>query len=59
VAYGTEGGMFAQRLGLPTVICGPGAMAQGHMPDEYVELAQLARCEAMLAALMARCEAGF
>lgn len=59
VAYGTEGGMFAQRLGLPTVICGPGAMAQGHMPDEYVELAQLQRCEAMMAALLARCEAGF
>jgi acetylornithine deacetylase len=59
VAYGTEGGMFAKRLGLPTVICGPGAMAQGHMPDEYVEIAQLERCEAMLAALLARCEAGF
>jgi acetylornithine deacetylase len=59
VAYGTEGGMFAQRLGLPTVVCGPGAMAQGHMPDEYVEIAQLQRCEAMLEALLARCEAGF
>ncbi|WP_415233685.1 acetylornithine deacetylase [Pseudorhodobacter sp.] len=59
VAYGTEGGMFAQRLGLPTVICGPGAMAQGHTPDEFVEIAQLERCEAMLAALLARCEAGF
>ncbi|RUS58664.1 acetylornithine deacetylase [Pseudorhodobacter sp. E13] len=59
VAYGTEGGMFAQRLGLPTVVCGPGAMAQGHMPDEFIEIAQLERCEAMLAALLARCEAGF
>ena len=59
VAYGTEGGMFAQRLGLPTVVCGPGAMAQGHMPDEFVEIAQLQRCEAMMAALLARCETGF
>ncbi len=59
VAYGTEGGMFAQRLGLPTVVCGPGAMVQGHMPDEYIEIAQLERCEAMLGALLARCEAGF
>jgi acetylornithine deacetylase len=59
VAYGTEGGMFAQRLGLPTVICGPGAMAQGHMPDEYIELAQLQRCKAMMDALLARCETGF
>jgi acetylornithine deacetylase len=59
VAYGTEGGMFAQRLGLPTVVCGPGAMTQGHMPDEFVEIAQLERCEAMLSALLARCENGF
>ncbi len=59
VAYGTEGGMFAQRLALPTVVCGPGAMAQGHMPDEYIELAQLQRCEAMMTALLARCETGF
>lgn len=59
VAYGTEGGMFSQRLGLPTVVCGPGAMVQGHMPDEFVEIAQLERCEAMLNALLARCAAGF
>ncbi|MDZ4135092.1 MAG: M20/M25/M40 family metallo-hydrolase, partial [Paracoccaceae bacterium] len=59
VPYGTEGGMFAARLGLPTVVCGPGSMAQGHMPDEFVELAQLARCEAMLAALLDRLETGF
>ncbi|MDN5788775.1 M20/M25/M40 family metallo-hydrolase, partial [Pseudorhodobacter sp.] len=59
VAYGTEGGMFAQRLGVPVVVCGPGSMAQGHMPDEFVELAQLQRCEAMLSALLARCEKGF
>ena len=59
VAYGTEGGMFAQRLGLPTVVCGPGAKAQAHMPDEFVEIAQLQRCEAMMAALLARCETGF
>ena len=59
VAYGTEGGLFSARLGIPTVICGPGSMAQGHKPDEYVSLVQLARCEAMLAALLARLEAGF
>ncbi|MDP4033940.1 MAG: acetylornithine deacetylase [Pseudorhodobacter sp.] len=59
VAFGTEGGLFSQRLGIPTVICGPGSMAQGHKPDEYVSLAQLARCEAMLSALLERLEAGF
>ena len=58
VAYGTEGGLFAQRLGIPTVICGPGSMAQGHKPDEYISHEQLARCEAMLDALLMRLEAG-
>ena len=58
VAYGTEGGLFAARLGIPTVICGPGSMAQGHKPDEYITTEQLARCDAMLAALLARLEVG-
>ncbi len=59
VAFGTEGGLFSQRLGIPTAICGPGSMAQGHKPDEYVSVEQLARCDAMMAALLVRLEAGF
>ena len=59
VAFGTEGGLFDARLGIPTVICGPGSMAQGHKPDEYVSAEQLAKCEAMMAALISRLEAGF
>lgn len=59
VAFGTEGGLFDARLGIPTVICGPGSMAQGHKPDEYVSVEQIARCEAMLDALVAQAEAGF
>lgn len=58
VAFGTEGGLFSQRLGIPTVICGPGSMAQGHKPDEFVSAEQLDRCDAMLAALVERLEAG-
>ena len=58
VAFGTEGGLFNARLGIPTVICGPGSMAQGHKPDEYVSLEQMDRCEAMLSALVDRLEAG-
>jgi acetylornithine deacetylase len=59
VAFGTEGGLFDARLGIPTVICGPGSMAQGHKPDEYVSVEQMQRCEIMLAALLAQLEAGF
>ena len=58
VAYGTEGGLITERLGLPVVICGPGSMEQGHKPDEYVSEEQLARCDAMLDALILRLEAG-
>jgi len=59
VAFGTEGGLFDQRLGVPTVICGPGSMAQGHKPDEYVTMEQIDRCQAMLAALVQKLAAGF
>lgn len=58
VAFGTEGGLFDARLGVPTVICGPGSMAQGHKPDEFVAVEQIGRCEAMLAGLVARLRAG-
>ncbi len=58
VAFGTEGGLFDARLGIPTVICGPGSMAQGHKPDEFVTVEQMARCEAMMAALLDRLETG-
>jgi acetylornithine deacetylase len=52
VAFGTEAGIF-QGLGIPTVICGPGSIQQAHQPDEYVSLAQLARCERFVAGLAA------
>ena len=58
VAFGTEGGLFDARLGVPTVICGPGSMAQGHKPDEFVTVEQMARCEAMLAGLVGRLRQG-
>jgi acetylornithine deacetylase len=58
VAFGTEGGLFHERLAVPTVICGPGSMAQGHKPDEYVTAEQMALCEAMLGRLTDRLEAG-
>jgi acetylornithine deacetylase len=58
VAYGTEAGLFVEMLGVPTVVCGPGDMAQGHRPDEFVSEAELAACDAMLDRLLARLAAG-
>ena len=54
VAFGTEGGLFNASLGVPTVVCGPGSMDQGHKPDEFIARDQLAACDAMLDALLKR-----
>ena len=40
VSYQTEAGFFQAR-GLPTVICGPGSIAQAHQPDEFITSDQL------------------
>lgn len=47
VAFGTEGGLFDQ-AGIPTVVCGPGSMDQGHKPDEYVSVEQMAACDRLM-----------
>jgi len=48
VAFGTEGGLFSEKVGIPTVVCGPGSMNQGHKPDEFIEIEQLDQCDQML-----------
>lgn len=52
VSYGTEAGLF-QQMGVPTVICGPGDIAEAHRPNEFVALEQLARCEAFVGDILA------
>lgn len=54
VSFGTEAGLFVERLGLPTVIIGPGSMDQGHQPDEFIMLDQLHQCDAMMERLVAQ-----
>jgi acetylornithine deacetylase len=51
VSYGTEAGLF-QQLGVPTVICGPGDIAEAHRPNEFVALGQLAQCEAFMSRIL-------
>ncbi|WP_250502048.1 acetylornithine deacetylase [Caballeronia sp. AZ7_KS35] len=43
LSFGTEGGLF-QRIGIPTIVCGPGNIADAHRADEFVEVPQLQRC---------------
>jgi acetylornithine deacetylase len=47
VSYGTEAGLF-QKMGVPSVICGPGDIAEAHRPNEFVALDQLAQCETFM-----------
>ncbi len=47
VAYGSEAGIY-QRAGVPSVILGPGDIAQAHQPEEFVERAQLEACLGVL-----------
>ena len=57
VPYGTEAGFFAE-AGLPAVVCGPGSMpGQGHKPDEYIELSELAALDGMLNRILAEISA--
>jgi acetylornithine deacetylase len=53
VSFATEGSQF-QRAGIPTVVCGPGSIAQAHKPNEFVTLDQISRCETFLRRLMER-----
>ncbi len=51
--FGTEAGLFQHDLGVAGVVCGPGNIAQAHKADEFVTRAQLAKCDAFLAKLIA------
>ena len=47
VGYGTEAGFF-QAAGIPSIVCGPGSIAQAHKADEFVALDQLAACDGFI-----------
>ncbi len=48
VEYGTEAGLFQRELNWPTIVCGPGDMAQGHVADEFIEQSELEACDRMM-----------
>lgn len=47
VSFGTEAGLF-QKLGIQTIVCGPGSIEQAHKANEYVKKDQLNKCEIFL-----------
>ena len=57
ISFGTEGGLFQRTAGIPTVVCGPGEIAQAHKPDEWIALDQISLAERFMARLIARLSA--
>ena len=47
VSFGSEAALF-HHAGVPTIICGPGHIAQAHQPNEWVALHQLTLCETFM-----------
>jgi len=43
VSFGTEAGLF-QKVGISTVVCGPGSIEQAHKIDEFIELNEIKKC---------------
>ncbi len=52
VSFATEAGSF-QRAGISSVVCGPGSIDQAHQPNEFIDPAELTRCERMVDAVLA------
>ena len=48
VDFGTEGGLFSDKVNIPTIVCGPGSMEQGHKPDEFISRDQINQCDKIL-----------
>jgi acetylornithine deacetylase len=55
VAFGTEAGLFTERVGIPAVVCGPGSIVQAHRADEYVDHSQLHACDQFLNRVIDSC----
>jgi acetylornithine deacetylase len=52
VNYGTEAGVY-QKVGFPTIICGPGSIEQAHKPDEWIAIEQLDACDRFIEQIIA------
>ena len=50
VSYATEAGLF-QGANAPSVVCGPGDIAQAHTANEWIAEAELDKCVAFLGRL--------
>jgi acetylornithine deacetylase len=58
VSFGTEASLFVEMADIPSVVVGPGSIAQAHKPDEYVELSELLACAGFIERLIKHCTEG-
>ncbi|MFS3137572.1 acetylornithine deacetylase [Gluconacetobacter sacchari] len=54
IDFGTEAGLFAQVLGLPCIVCGPGSISRAHKADEYITIQELAQGDRFLEGILDR-----
>ncbi len=47
IPFGTEAGFF-ERAGIPSLVCGPGAIAQAHQPNEWIAASELGEADRLL-----------
>ena len=47
----TEAGFFSERLGIPTILLGPGSISEAHRETEFCKLSQIRECVSIFTAL--------
>jgi len=57
VTYGSDASVLVE-AGVPTIVFGPGSIAQAHGDDEWVEIEDVARAAEVLAELAVRLASG-
>ncbi len=50
--WGTDGGLFTQLSGIPTVVFGPGTTEVAHYPNEYISIDQMMKAAEIIAILL-------
>ncbi|MQR99778.1 acetylornithine deacetylase [Gluconobacter aidae] len=53
IDFGTEAGLFSEKLGVDCIVCGPGSIGRAHKADEYITDSELADAERFLDGVVA------
>lgn len=54
IDFGTEAGLFSEKLGVNCVVCGPGSIGRAHKADEYITDAELAAADRFIDGVLDR-----